>query len=83
MSKKKQANRNTAKFDIERQYIVFIDSEITSLGWNESDVVKFRQLWTDGMSVEDIAKILVRTPREVKLLMHDQDEKELIELRPT
>lgn len=79
---RKEANRNTTKYNIERQYIVFFDSEI-DLSWNESDVVKFRQYWKDGISVLNIAETFNRTPLEVVLLMFDLAEQDLIELRPT
>lgn len=83
MTKKTRANRNTARFNMERQYIVFFHSENIGLGWNESDVPVFRQLWEDGMSILTIAEQLDRTPLEVLLLIVDQAEQELIELRPT
>ncbi len=76
------ANRNTAKYDIERQYIVFFDSEI-DLSWNESDVKKFQTMWDEGVSVEEIAIVFKRHPLEVVLLVIDLAEHEKIERRPT
>lgn len=82
MAAKGTPNRNTAKFNMERQYIVFFDSEI-DLSWNESDVNKFRMLWKQGTSVQEIAVALSRNPLEVVLLVIDLAEHEKIERRPT
>lgn len=78
---KKNANRNTAKHDIERQYIAFFDSEI-NFSWNESDVARFRVMWENGLSILGIAKKFNRPPLEIVLLALDLGEQELIVRRP-
>ncbi len=76
------ANRNTAKYNVERQYIVFFHSEF-NLSWNESDVERFRDMWNNGISVQEIAKKFGRHPVDVVLLVIDLAEQEKIEHRPS
>lgn len=78
----KRANRNTAKYNVERQYIVFFDSEF-NLSWNESDVKRFCEMWNKGVSVQEIARIFNRHPVDVILLVIDLAEQEKIEHRPS
>ena len=68
--------------NIEKQYIVFYDSEI-DLSWDLSQVVLFKELWAQGDSVMTIAKTMKRHPVEVSLLIIDLAESEVIEKRPT
>lgn len=83
MAAKGMPNRNTAKYNIEKQYICFINSEIISFSWNKSDVERFREMWNEGISAEDIAIKFERHPIDVAILIMDQAEQEEIAWRPT
>ncbi|PEW53545.1 helix-turn-helix domain containing protein, partial [Bacillus cereus] len=49
---------------------------------DERDVVRFREMWSQGMSLPKMAKALRRHQAEVALLVIDQADKYLIENRP-
>jgi hypothetical protein len=79
----KRANRNTATYRLEKQYICFYDGAV-DLAWAVNDVAKFRGMWDAGHSIKEIAIELKRHPVEVTLLLIDLAETEdaTIERRP-
>ncbi|MED1115418.1 helix-turn-helix domain containing protein [Bacillus paramycoides] len=49
---------------------------------NLRDVIRFREMWSQGMSLPKMAKTLRRHQAEVALLVIDQADKYMIENRP-
>lgn len=76
-------NRNTAKYNIEKQYICFIDSEEVSFAWDKSAVDRFLAMWDEGIGVKEIAKKFNRHPIDVIILLMDMGEQERLVRRPT
>ncbi|HDR4905010.1 TPA: helix-turn-helix domain containing protein [Bacillus cereus] len=61
---------------------VYIALEEANFIWDERDVIRFREMWSQGMSLPNMAKALRRHQAEVALLVIDQADKYLIENRP-
>ncbi|ADH07139.1 MULTISPECIES: hypothetical protein [Bacillus cereus group] len=61
---------------------VYIALEEANFIWDERDVIRFREMWNQGMSLPKMAKTLRRHQVEVALLVIDQADKYLIENRP-
>ncbi|HDT6575755.1 helix-turn-helix domain containing protein [Bacillus cereus] len=61
---------------------VYIALEEANFIWDERDVIRFREMWGQGMSLPRIAKTLRRHQAEVALLVIDQADKYMIENRP-
>ncbi|MFB5552663.1 helix-turn-helix domain containing protein [Bacillus cereus] len=61
---------------------IYIALEEANFIWDERDVVRFREMWKQGMSLPEIAEVLRRHQAEVALLVIDQADKYLIENRP-
>ena len=80
---RKSPNRNTARYNIEKQYIVFINSEVINFSWDESKVKLVCSMWENGMDFEEIAVLFERSPMDVFLLLVDLDEQGVIERSPT
>lgn len=61
---------------------IYIALEEANFIWDERDVIRFREMWNQGMSLPDMAESLRRHQAEVALLVIDQADKYLIENRP-
>lgn len=61
---------------------IYIALEEANFIWDERDVVRFREMWNQGMSLPEMAEGLRRHHAEVALLVIDQADKYLIENRP-
>ncbi len=76
MAKGGVANRNTAKYNIEKQYICFLNSEL-DFAWNESEKERFLVMWdVEGIGLEEISIRFNRHPWETGFLylsLADQD----------
>ncbi|MBW3496850.1 helix-turn-helix domain containing protein [Bacillus sp. FDAARGOS_1420] len=61
---------------------IYIALEEASFIWDERDVIRFREMWKQDMSLPEMAKALRRHQSEVVLLVIDQADKYMIENRP-
>ncbi|MCJ0846041.1 helix-turn-helix domain containing protein [Bacillus cereus] len=61
---------------------IYIALEEANFIWDERDVIRFREMWKQGMSLPKMAKVLRRHQAEVALLVIDQADQELITNRP-
>ncbi|HEK9103621.1 TPA: helix-turn-helix domain containing protein [Bacillus pseudomycoides] len=61
---------------------IYIALEEANFIWDERDVIRFREMWKQGMSLPKMAKALRRHQAEVALLVIDQADKYIIENRP-
>ncbi|PEF05024.1 helix-turn-helix domain containing protein [Bacillus thuringiensis] len=61
---------------------IYIALEEANFIWDERDVIRFREMWQQGMSLPKMAKALRRHQAEVALLVIDQADQELITNRP-
>ncbi|MEN3132532.1 helix-turn-helix domain containing protein [Bacillus albus] len=61
---------------------VYIALEEANFIWDERDVIRFREMWSQGISLPKMAKALRRHQAEVALLVIDQADKYMIENRP-
>ncbi|MDA1762814.1 helix-turn-helix domain containing protein [Bacillus cereus] len=57
---------------------IYIALEEANFIWDERDVIRFREMWKQGMSLPKMAKALRRHQAEVTLLVIDQADQELI-----
>ncbi|MGR5960132.1 helix-turn-helix domain containing protein [Bacillus cereus] len=57
---------------------IYIALEEANFIWDERDVIRFREMWKQGMSLPKMAKALRRHQAEVALLVIDQADQELI-----
>lgn len=49
--------------------------------WKESEIFHFREMWNDGVPIDELAKELKASKRSVALLVMDQEMKKEIEQR--
>ncbi|PGH81072.1 helix-turn-helix domain containing protein [Bacillus thuringiensis] len=61
---------------------IYIALEEANFILDERDVIRFREMWSQGMSLPKMAKALRRHQAEVALLAIDQADKYLIKNRP-
>ncbi|PEJ14340.1 helix-turn-helix domain containing protein [Bacillus toyonensis] len=61
---------------------IYIALEEANFIWDERDVIRFREMWNQGVSLPEMAEELRRHHAEVALLVIDQADKYLIENRP-
>ncbi|MGE1041240.1 helix-turn-helix domain containing protein [Bacillus wiedmannii] len=61
---------------------IYIALEEANFIWDERDVIRFCEMWNQGMSLPEMAEELRRHQVEVALLVIDQADKYLIENRP-
>ncbi|MEC2757790.1 helix-turn-helix domain containing protein [Bacillus cereus] len=61
---------------------IYIALEEANFIWDERDVIRFRKMWKQGMSLPKMAKALRRHQAEDALLVIDQADQELITNRP-
>ncbi|WP_342045944.1 helix-turn-helix domain containing protein [Bacillus sp. OTU530] len=59
----------------------YIALEDLNFLWDEDDVLKFREMWEEGLSLPAIAKQLKRKQNEVVVLVLDQAEEGKIKPR--
>ncbi|EOO64251.1 hypothetical protein IKE_05128 [Bacillus cereus VD196] len=60
---------------------IYIALEEANFIWDERDVLRFREMWSQGMSLPEMAEALRRHHAEDALLVIDQADKYLIENR--
>ncbi|MBJ7998074.1 helix-turn-helix domain containing protein [Bacillus mycoides] len=61
---------------------IYIALEEANFIWDERDIIRFREMWKQDMSLPEMAKALRRHQSEVALLIIDQADKYMIENRP-
>lgn len=61
---------------------IYIALEEANFIWDERDIIRFREMWKQDMSLPEMAKALRRHQSEVVLLVIDQADKYMIENRP-
>ncbi|MBJ8031551.1 MULTISPECIES: helix-turn-helix domain containing protein [Bacillus] len=61
---------------------IYIALEEANFIWDERDIIRFRDMWKQNMSLPEMAKALRRHQSEVALLVIDQADKYMIENRP-
>ncbi|EJS13436.1 hypothetical protein IKS_03515 [Bacillus cereus VDM062] len=61
---------------------IYIALEEANFIWDERDIIRFREMWKQNMSLLEMAKALRRHQSEVALLVIDQVDKYMIENRP-
>ncbi|HFJ9356112.1 TPA: helix-turn-helix domain containing protein [Bacillus cereus] len=61
---------------------IYIALEEANFIWDERDVIRFREMWKQGMSLPKMAKALRRHQAEVALLVIDQADQGVITNRP-
>ncbi|MGQ8856309.1 MULTISPECIES: helix-turn-helix domain containing protein [Bacillus] len=61
---------------------IYIALEEANFIWDERDIIRFREMWKQNMSLLEMAKALRRHQSEVALLVIDQADKYMIENRP-
>lgn len=49
--------------------------------WKEKELIKFRELWDEGLTIEELAKEMKVNQQSIALLAMDQESKELIQQR--
>lgn len=64
---------------VEEAYICCEDYDFR---WDKKQIPEFRELWNEGWSIFDIAKVFKRKPQEVLFLVIDQDDRKTIKKRP-
>lgn len=63
-------------------YVLFEDYNLDlDFVFTDDQLQKFKELWKEGVSVQDIAKKMRRKPSEVVLLVFDHAERGLIKNR--
>lgn len=50
--------------------------------WTESELIRFRQMWREGASINEIGKEFKINKRSIGLLVIDQAEQGMIKPRP-
>lgn len=61
---------------------LYVALEEANLVFDESEVIRFKEMWKDGQSIVEIAKELGRHQLEVAVLILDQADKNKIRSRP-
>lgn len=74
---------------LERKYLkkrnngaIYIALEDADFTWIPKEVGQFDDMWAEGVSLFDMAKVFKRTPLEVALLMMDREVRGKIKPRP-
>lgn len=70
-----------SRIAVERR-VTYIALENLNFLWDEDEVLKFREMWEEGLSLPAIAKKLRRKQNEVAVLILDQAEEKKIKPRP-
>ncbi|PIC81050.1 hypothetical protein CSV75_04525 [Sporosarcina sp. P18a] len=61
--------------------ILILDDIEIKWTWKESELLHFREMWSDGVPINDLARELKTNKRSVALLVMDQEMKDEIEQR--
>ena len=61
--------------------ILILDDIEIKWTWKESELFRFREMWDDGVPINDLARELGTNRRSVALLVMDQEMKGEIEQR--
>lgn len=61
--------------------ILILDDIEIKWTWKESELLHFREMWNDGVPINDLARELKTNRRSVALLVMDQEMKGEIEQR--
>lgn len=59
---------------------LLFDSVPVKWTWKESELMRFREMWNEGESIHDIAKVFKTNKRSIALVVMDQAE--LGEIKP-
>ncbi|MDP5277198.1 helix-turn-helix domain containing protein [Chengkuizengella axinellae] len=59
----------------------YIACEDLNFFWEEKEVMKFEQMWKEGLCITDIATALDRHPNDVVVLVIDRRKKQKIQPR--
>lgn len=63
-------------------HILFEDKTVKWF-WEEDELIKFREMWNDGVHIQGIATALKTNKRSIALLVMDQAENKKIKQRKT
>lgn len=66
----------------ELKYVLFDDLHVKWI-WSESELLLFRQMWNEGVGIQDIAKVFNCNKRSIVLTVFEQAEKGFIKQRPS
>ena len=66
----------------EVKYVHFEDITVKWV-WRESELIRFRQMWNEGVGIAEMAKELRCNQRSVALLIMDQADQGLVKQRPS
>lgn len=64
----------------ERKYVLFDDVTVKWI-WNDWELIKFREMWKEGVGIFDLAKEFKCNKRSIALLVMDQAERGFIRQR--
>jgi hypothetical protein len=73
-----------AKIERDTDYVgkpVYVVCDELNFDWLHRDIDAFRHMWSEGLSVDDIAKAFKRPVDEVAILVLDQARKGDIQIR--
>ena len=69
------------KIEHEPFHMLFEDVEV-KWKWTESELIRFRKMWREGKSINEIGKVFRINKRSIGLLVIDQAEQGMIKPRP-
>ena len=64
----------------ERKYVLF-DDVIVKWVWSERELIKFREMWNEGVGISELSKALRCNQRSIVMLVMDQAEQGFIKQR--
>jgi len=65
---------------VERR-VTYIALENLNFLWDEDEIIKFREMWEEGLSLPDIAEAFKRPQKEIAIIIIDQAEEGKIQPR--
>lgn len=66
----------------EVKYVLFEDITVKWV-WRESELIRFHEMWNEGVGISEMAKALNCKKRSVALLIMDQADQGLVKQRPS
>jgi len=66
----------------EVKYVLFDEIPVKWI-WSERELIRFREMWNEGVGIAQMAKALNCNQRSVALLIMDQADQEFVRQRPS
>jgi hypothetical protein len=66
----------------ELKYVLFDEIPVKWI-WSERELIRFREMWNEGIGIAEMAKGLNCNKRSVALLIKDQADQGLVKQRPS